>query len=143
WYASEAPSPTHDLAALVSAALIAATALAYLSAGRRLIETVALFSLHGRAAVLEYHGGLGTLRRVRPFMRKLAAHVQLAVAARRSTKAEHLRDELREHHRLKEDGVLSAETYDACKARILAQHGAIKPSADYWSARIGIVACEE
>ncbi len=30
--------------------------------------------------------------------------------------------ELREHYRLKEAGVLAGETYDASKARILAQH---------------------
>ena len=143
WYLSEAASQARDLAALFAAALIAATGIAYIGVARRLIETVALFSLHGRAAVLHYQGGLGTLRSVRPFMRKLAAHVQLAVAARRTTRAEHLRDELREHHRLKEDGVLTAEAYDACKARILAQHGAIKQSVDYWSARIGIAACDE
>jgi hypothetical protein len=81
-----------------------------------------LHSLHGRGALLEYRGGAGTLRRARPFMRKLAAHVQLAAAARRATMAEHLRDELREHYRLKEAGVLAPGTYDACKRRILARH---------------------
>jgi hypothetical protein len=55
-------------------------------------------------------------------MGKLGAHVRLAAAARRSTRVEHLRDELREHYRLKEAGVLAGETYDAGKARILAQH---------------------
>jgi len=48
--------------------------------------------------------------------------VRLAAAARLSTRAEHLRDELREHYRLKEAGVLAGETYDTSKARILAQH---------------------
>jgi hypothetical protein len=48
--------------------------------------------------------------------------VRLAAAARRSTMAEHLRDELREHYRLKEIGVLADETYDASKVRILARH---------------------
>lgn len=117
-----AAASTIWFAALIPAALFAGAVLAYLAVVARLIETVALHSLHGRAAVLEYRGGAGTLRRVRPFMRKLAAHVQLAAAARRATMAEHLRDELREHHRLKEAGVLAAETYDACKRRILARH---------------------
>ena len=122
WFAAETAAPRRHLAALISAALFAGAALAYLAVAARLVETVALHSLHGRAAVLEYRGSAGTLRRVRPFMRKLAAHVQLAAAARRATMAEHLRDELREHHRLKEAGVLAAETYDACKMRILARH---------------------
>lgn len=122
WFAAETTAPRRHLAALISAALFAGAVLAYLAVAVRLVETVALHSLHGRAAVLEYRGSAGTLRRARPFMRKLAAHVQLAAAARRATMAEHLRDELREHHRLKEAGVLAAETYDACKRRILARH---------------------
>ena len=122
WYAAEAASRARYLAAEVSATLFAGATLAYLAVAVRLVETVALHSIHGRIAVLEYRGGVGTLRRIRPFMRKLGAHVRLAAAARRSTRAEHLRDELREHYRLKEAGVLAGETYDASKARILAQH---------------------
>ena len=37
-------------------------------------------------------------------------------------RAERLRDEMREHFRLKEAGVLSQEQYEASKARILGQH---------------------
>ena len=122
WYAAEMALRERHVAALACAALLAGTALACLQVAARLVETVTLYSLHGRAAVLEYRGGAGTLRRVRPFLRKLAAHVQLAAAARRASMAENLRDELREHYRLKEAGVLAVETYDACKMRILARH---------------------
>ena len=122
WYAGEPAWQSRPVAELVCASLFAGMMLSYLLVAARLVETVALHSLHGRAAVLEYRGSAGTLRRVRPFMRKLAAHVQLAAAARRSTRAEHLRDELREHYRLMEAGVLAGETYEACKARILARH---------------------
>jgi hypothetical protein len=122
WFAAETSASRRHLAALISAALFAGAVLAVLAVAARLVETVALHSLHGRAAVLEYRGSAGTLRRARPFLRKLAAHVQLAAAARRDTMAEHLRDELREHYRLKEAGVLPAEIYDACKVRILARH---------------------
>lgn len=122
WFAAATQERQRHLAALVSAALAAGAVLAYLAIAARLVETVVLRSVHGRAALLEYRGGAGTLRGARPFMRKLAAHVRLAAAARRATMAEHLRDELREHYRLKEAGVLAAETYDACKTRILARH---------------------
>jgi hypothetical protein len=88
----------------------------------RTTETVALFSTHGAATLLDCTGGLGTFRVFRPFMAKLAAHIQLASTACRPTKAEHLRDEMREHVRLKEIGVLSAGEYEAAKARILDQH---------------------
>lgn len=122
WSAAATPWPSRHIAVLVAAAVCAATLLAYLAVAVRLVETVALLSLHGRAVVLEYRGGAGTLHRMRPFLGKLAAHVRLATGARRSTQAEHLRDELREHYRLKEAGVLAGETYEACKARILARH---------------------
>jgi hypothetical protein len=56
------------------------------------------------------------------FTHKLAAHIQLAIAARRLSEMEHLRDEMREHFRLKEAGVLSQEQYEASKGRILARH---------------------
>jgi hypothetical protein len=81
-----------------------------------------LFSTDGAARVLECTGGLGTVRRVRHFMVKVAAHTQLAAAARRDVHAEHLRDEMREHFRLKELGVLSELEYESAKQRILQQH---------------------
>ena len=122
WLAAETDAGRRHVAALICAGLSAGAVLAYLAVATRLIETVALRSVHGRVAVLEYRGGAGTLRRARPFLRKLAAHVQLAAAARRASMAEHLRDELREHYRLKEAGVLASEIYDASKTRILARH---------------------
>jgi hypothetical protein len=88
----------------------------------RTTETVSLVSTYGAVRLLEYTGGLGTFRALRPFVAKLTAHIRLASAARRRTKGEHLRDEMREHLRLKELGVLSVSDYEASKARILAQH---------------------
>ena len=44
------------------------------------------------------------------------------MAARRRSRAAHLRDEMREHFRLKEIGTLSVEEYEAAKVRILHQH---------------------
>lgn len=123
WYAAGAPSRPPQLAAEIAGALLACTAIAYAALAMRVLETVVVYSLHGRAPLLEYRGGVGTLRRMRPFMHKLEAHVRFAAASRTGTLARHLRDELREHFRLKEAGVLSRETYDACKVRILGKHG--------------------
>ena len=106
----------------LGAAVTGMWALTTLVAAYRTTETVHLLSRHGGARLLEYTGGVGTLRALRHFLAKLAAHIQLASAARRRTKAEHLRDEMREHSRLREIGVLSAEEYEASKVRILAQH---------------------
>ncbi len=66
WYAADTVSRLRHLAAEVSATLFAGATLAYLVVAVRLVETVALHSLHGRAAVLEYRGGAGTLRRIPP-----------------------------------------------------------------------------
>jgi hypothetical protein len=97
--------------------------LALLTCAYRNSETVTVYSAHGRAKLLEFTGGLGTLRSLRLFMAKLTAHIQLASAARRRSRSEHLRDEMREHFRLKELGLLSMEQYEMAKARILSQHG--------------------
>lgn len=110
----------HWLAAC--AAVMGAWAMATLVAVYRTTETVRLFSTGGAAKLLDYTGGVGTLRGVRRFMVKVAAHVRLAAAARRSTKAAHLRDEMREHARLKELGVLGEPEYESAKARILGKH---------------------
>jgi len=88
----------------------------------RTTETIAVFSIHGRARLLEYTGTLGLRRALRTFLTKLSSHVRMAIAARRPSKALHLRDEMREHARLHEMGVLSKPEYEACKARILAEH---------------------
>ncbi len=106
----------------VCATLAGIWVFATLVGAYRTTETVCLLSMHGGARLLEFTGGVGTLRVLRPFMAKLAAHVRLASAARRPAKAEHLRDEMREHTRLREIGVLSAEEYETSKVRILAHH---------------------
>jgi len=106
-------------ASLVVAAVWAATTLVGLY---RTTETISLRSTCGGARLLEYTGGPGTLRALRPFVAKLTAHIRLAADARRPTKAEHLRDEMREHQRLRELGVLSIGDYEVSKARILGQH---------------------
>ena len=112
----------------VCAIVAGVAAVTTLVAAYRTTETVTLESLYGEAKLLEFTGGLGTFRRLRGFLSKLAAHIQLASRARRRTKAEHLRDEMREHQRLKEIGVLSTEDYETSKARILKQHAPVARS---------------
>jgi hypothetical protein len=112
----------HHYGLALSGGVLAIWVLATWVAAYRSIETVHLSSMHGEATLLEFTGGIGTRRHLRQFIAKLAAHIRLASAARRRTRAEHLRDEMREHARLREIGVLSAEEYESSKARILAQH---------------------
>jgi hypothetical protein len=119
---SSSPWQQHALA--LSIGLGAASLCAAVACGYRTTETVSLTSIYGAARLLEFTGGLGTFRAARPFLSKLAAHLRLASGTRRRTKAEHLRDEMREHLRLRELSVLSADEYEASKTRILGQHAA-------------------
>jgi hypothetical protein len=107
------------VACLIASAL--AVAAGFVCAYRT-TETVAVFSIHGRARLFEHTGMLGMSRALRPFLIKLSAHMRIAAAARRPSKALHLRDEMREHARLHETGVLSKLEYEAGKVRILAEH---------------------
>jgi hypothetical protein len=104
------------------AAVTALWAVVTFIAAYRTTETVRLLSTHGRAMTLDFTGGVGTFRVARRFLAQLAAHLRLASAARRPTKAEHLRDEMREHQRLRDIGVLNPDEYEASKVRILAAH---------------------
>jgi hypothetical protein len=106
------------------AALTGTWAVATLLAAYRTTETVVLLSSVGAARLLDCTGGLGTVRGLRRFMAKVAAHVQLAAAARGTTRAAQLRDEMREHVRLKHIGVLRDPEYESAKARILGRHSA-------------------
>jgi hypothetical protein len=104
------------------AAVTGAWAVATLLAVYRTTETVRLLSSVGAARLLDCTGGIGTVRGLRRFMAKVAAHVRLAAAARRGTKTAHLRDEMREHVRLRRIGVLCEPEYESAKARILGKH---------------------
>jgi hypothetical protein len=115
---SAAPAGWLAASGIVLAMAIAAAAVCIY----RTTETISMYSANGRARLFEFTSGLGVKRAVKPFMNKLAAHIKLATAARRPSRSEHLRDEMREHFRLRESGVLSTEEYEASKARILAEH---------------------
>jgi hypothetical protein len=115
--------PAAPVAWMVTCGILSGTAVAAaVVCLYRTTETISMYSAHGRAKLLEFTSGFGAERAFRPFTNKLAAHIKVALAARRPMRSEHLRDEMREHFRLRESGVLSAEEYEASKARILAQH---------------------
>ncbi len=123
WWVSASSTPwlQRDVLAGIGA-LFALTAGGGVVSLYRTTESLTLRSIHGQANLFHCTGGLGTLRALRPFVTTLAAHVKRAANARRTSKAEHLRDEMREHFRLKEAGVLPNEVYEASKLRILRTH---------------------
>ena len=108
----------------VFGALLALSVAAALVTLYRTTETLSLFSVCGRARLLKLTGHLGTFHAIRCFSQQLTAHLRIATARRRSSRAEHLRDEMREHFRLKDAGVLSADEYELSKGRILRRHAA-------------------
>ena len=85
-------------------------------------ETLTLISAHGRARLLAHAGGLGTFRALHQFLPRLVAHLEIANRARRSSRAKQLRDEMREHFRLRNAGAISDAEYESAKRRILATH---------------------
>jgi hypothetical protein len=89
---------------------------------RRTTESLEFVSAHGGATLLSVTGGIGSVRAGRKFFVELIKSINAAKAARPQARPQLLRDEMREHHRLRELGVLSEEHYAASKARILAAH---------------------
>lgn len=114
WWRHEWLSPTIAFCAAAAAAIYATV--------HRTAETVTLFSAHGRAKLLCHAGAPGTLHAFRAFLPRLEAHLRIA-GARRRAGTDQLRDEMREHFRLKETGALTESEYEAAKRRILATHG--------------------
>lgn len=89
---------------------------------RRTTESLEFRSIHGHATLLSVTGGIGSARDGKRFFVALMKDINAAKAARPQEKPQFLRDEMREHHRLRELGVLSEEQYEQSKARILAEH---------------------
>jgi hypothetical protein len=89
---------------------------------RRTVESLNFVSMHGGATLISVIGGIGSARAGKKFFIELIRSINAAKAARPQERAQFLRDEMREHHRLRELGAISEEQYEQSKARILASH---------------------
>lgn len=89
---------------------------------RRTVESLEFRSAHGGATLVSVTGGIGSARAGKRFFIELIKSINAAKAERPQERPQFLRDEMREHHRLRELGVLSEEQYEQSKARILASH---------------------
>lgn len=85
-------------------------------------DIVELRSVHGAAPLAGIAGRLGSARTTGSFVAELAHRVNAALARSAQSKQQFLRDEMREHHRLWSEGVLSDAVYEASKLRILRAH---------------------
>jgi hypothetical protein len=89
---------------------------------RRTVESLEFVSMHGGATLVSVVGGIGSARAGKKFFVELIKNINAAKVTRPQERPQFLRDEMREHHRLRELGVISEEQYQQSKARILASH---------------------
>ena len=123
WWMKRSSLPFSENPWLPALALIvSATVCTALLSTYRMTETLTFFSVHGRVRLFDVVGGLGVFHAARAFEAELHSHVQRASAIRGATRAQQLRDEMREHYRLQQHGVLSMPEYEQSKTRILQQH---------------------
>jgi hypothetical protein len=107
------------LAGLGAAALAAAITLyvgLYLSH-----EKTEFCTLHGRATVLELIANFGSVKKFRAFVPALSHAIEEAAERIGADTAAYLRAEMREHYRLRGDGVLDNDECARGTGRILAQ----------------------
>lgn len=116
------PEPWLQTGILAALATLLVSTLTGFLCVRRTTESLEFRSLHGDATLLSVTGGIGSAREGKRFFVALMKDINTAKAARPQEKPQFLRDEMREHHRLRELGVLTEEEYERSKARILAQH---------------------
>jgi len=89
---------------------------------RRTTESLEFTSVHGGAALVSILGGIGSAKAGKRFFIDVIKNINAAKLARPQPDQIFLRDEMREHHRLRELHVLSEADYEASKARILKAH---------------------
>ncbi len=107
------------LTALAALAAASGTTIMFL---RRTVESLEFVTMHGGATLVSVTGGIGSARSGKRFFIDLIKSINAAKAQRRQERPQLLRDEMREHHRLRELGVLTEQQYEQSKARILASH---------------------
>jgi hypothetical protein len=98
-----------------------ATLIALFVALYRSHEKTEFCTLHGRAPVLQLVANLGSMRKFRAFVPVLSRAIEEAAERIGDDTSAYLRAEMREHYRLRGDGVLSNEACAESTGRILAQ----------------------
>lgn len=110
---------TLPAAVILATVTVCTLALAW----HRTRETLQFRSLHGGAPLFEITAGLGLRRHAQVFEAEFIRRIERARQEWGQPRTHHLRDEMREHHRLHQLGILSAQQYEAGKRAILGAHG--------------------
>lgn len=111
-----------DPVPITAVAALLASPAAVLMFLRRTTESLEFTSVHGGVTLVSVTGAIGSAREGKKFFVELIKSINGAKLARPQPPQQFLRDEMREHHRLRELGVLSEAQYEASKSRILAAH---------------------
>lgn len=123
WLAQQFAAAGWHQAGLQASTLVVTTAACLGLLGlRKTRVAIELHSLHGHARVADVTGSLGSTGDARSFVAELSRRVVAARGQPAKTRQQFLRDEMREHHRLWREGVLSDAAYEDSKRRILAAH---------------------
>lgn len=112
---------THPAFFVACGTMLAALATAFVGL-RTTTESLSFTSVHGGAPMVSVIGGLGSTQNGKAFFLLVIKAIAAAKASRQQPKPQLLRDEMREHHRLRELGVLSEADYEASKTKILRAH---------------------
>ena len=122
WFASLSTRFVTSSGFVIACIAAIATTAATVLGMRQTTEALNFTSVHGGAPFVNVLGGIGSTKAGRTFFVALIKEIASAKTARQQAKQQWLRDEMREHHRLRELGVLSEADYEASKARILKAH---------------------
>lgn len=85
-------------------------------------DRVVFYTRHGRAPLLKLLNRNPTATQLQDFVSDISRRIEQA-RANQDGKAEFLSAELREHRRLKDQGILTAQAYEVVKMRLLRAHG--------------------
>jgi hypothetical protein len=113
--------------ALQSVAMLTAIGAAVAAAGAALVavyrtaETTEYYTLHGRALVLSFTANVGAIKRFRALVPELSRAIEESAERISGDTSAFLRAEMREHYRLRGDGVLASDVCAESTGRILAQ----------------------
>ena len=111
----------YAFAAPALGAAVLATAVALYFGIHRSYETTEFRTLHGRVVVLRLLANFGSMKRFRAFVPVLSEAIEEAAESIGADTSAYLRGEMREHYRLRGDGILDSDTCAAGTGRILAQ----------------------
>ncbi len=90
---------------------------------RKYFAEFRFLSIHGRAPVFQISSSRPDRGEVRAFLHHLRGAAEKARAGQWQTRGNYLRDEMKEHRRLQNAGVLNEEQFQAARGLILRAHG--------------------